>query len=256
MPAFNFIGFRTLFVKEIRRFSKVWLQTVLSPLVTTCLYFLVFGVALGSRLKTVEGVPYIQFVIPGLMTLAMVNAAFFNSSSSLFQSKINGTSVDLMVAPMGALEILFAYVGAAMLRAHIVGLLVYLVAYFFTSLIPVSWLWTLYFTLTVSACFSMVGILAAVFSVKFDHLAIIPNFILSPLTFLGGVFYSIRMLPEPWSQVSAANPILYMVGGLRASILGTTDVPLLPSALAVGGLLAFLLTVTSWVLARGVRLRF
>ena len=144
------IALKTLFLKEIRRFSKVWLQTVLSPLVTTSLYFLVFGVALGSRLREISGVPYIQFVVPGLVMMTMVRDAFLNTSSSLFQSKINGTITDILVAPIGAFEMLVAYVGAAMLRAFIVGTLVYVVALSFTFF-PLHHLgWTLFFAVFVT----------------------------------------------------------------------------------------------------------
>jgi len=186
------IVLKTLFIKEIRRFSKVWLQTVLSPLVTTSLYFLVFGVALGSRLREISGVPYIQFVVPGLVMMTMIRDSFLNTSSSLFQSKINGTITDILVAPIGAFEMLLAYVGAAMIRAIIVGTLVYLVALTFTWF-PLHHIgWTVFFTIFVTATLAMLGIVAALWAERFDHLAIFPNFVLLPLAFLGGVFYSIR----------------------------------------------------------------
>lgn len=251
----NRIGLRTLFMKEVRRFAKVWLQTVLSPLMTTTLYFLVFGVALGSRLKEVQGTPYIEYVIPGLIMLSMINAAFLNTSSSLFQSKVNGTHVDLLVAPLGALEIVLAYVGAAVLRAHIVGLLVWLVAVFFTGVRVHSLPLTLLFTVTVSATFALLGLAVAIWAEKFDHLAIFPNFVLTPLTFLGGVFYSITMLPSPWSTVSRANPILYTVNGLRHGILGVSDVSPAVSAAAVLLAMAAVAAVALLMLTRGYKLR-
>lgn len=249
------VALRTLFIKEVRRFSKVWMQTVFSPLVTTSLYFLVFGVALGSRLREVDGVPYIEFVVPGLMMLSMINNAFLNTASSLFQSKINGTLVDLLVAPIGAAEMLTAYVGAAVLRAGIVGVLVYLVAVAFTGFHVAHLGWTLFFAVVVSAAFAVLGLLTAVWAEKFDQLSVVPNFVLTPLTFLGGVFYSVQMLPPPWDTVSRCNPILYMVNGLRYGLLGISDVHVGWSALAVGGLLGGLV-LWAWVLfARGTRLR-
>jgi ABC-2 type transport system permease protein len=253
--ALDGIALRTLFLKEVRRFSKVWLQTVLSPLVTTSLYFLVFGVALGSRLRTVGEIPYVEFVVPGLMMLSMINAAFLNASSSLFQSKIHGTYVDLLIAPIGAAELILAYVGASVLRALGVGALVFSVAQLFTGMGIAHLGWTLFFSAAVSAAFALLGLLAAVYSEKFDHLAILPNFVLTPLTFLGGVFYSVDMLPEPWSTVSRLNPILYTVNGLRHGLLGVADVPVLPAGLAVLGLLAVLLVLAARVLGRGARLR-
>jgi ABC-2 type transport system permease protein len=249
------IALKTLFLKEVRRFSKVWLQTVLSPLVTTSLYFLVFGVALGSRLREISGVPYIQFVVPGLVMMTMVRDSFLNTSSSLFQSKINGTIIDILVAPIGTLEMLIAYVGAAMLRAMIVGLLVYLVALSFTWF-PLHHLgWTLFFTVFVTATLALLGIVAALWAQKFDHLAIFPNFVLLPLAFLGGVFYSIEMLPEPWNTISRLNPLLYMVNGLRYGFLGVADVS--PSASAGVVMISFfvILGVASAFLRSGYNLR-
>ncbi|UCH29745.1 MAG: ABC transporter permease [Myxococcales bacterium] len=249
------IALKTLFVKEVRRFSKVWLQTVLSPLVTTSLYFLVFGVALGSRLREISGVPYIQFVVPGLVMMTMVRDAFLNTSSSLFQSKINGTITDILVAPIGAFEMLVAYVGAAMLRAFIVGALVYVVALTFTFFPLYHLGWTLFFAVFVTATLALLGMIAALWAQKFDHLAIFPNFVLLPLAFLGGVFYSIDLLPEPWFTVSLFNPLLYMVNGLRYGFLGVADVSPEASAAVVLASFAVLLGVASALLRSGYNLR-
>jgi len=249
------IALKTLFLKEVRRFSKVWLQTVLSPLVTTSLYFLVFGVALGSRLREISGVPYIQFVVPGLVMMTMIRDSFLNTSSSLFQSKINGTITDILVAPIGALEMVLAYVGAAMIRAIIVGALVYLVALSFTWF-PLHHVgWTLFFTIFVTATLALLGMVAALWAEKFDHLAIFPNFVLLPLAFLGGVFYSIDLLPEPWNTVSRLNPLLYMVNGLRYGFLGVADVSPVTSAGVV--LVSFLVVLgtASALLRSGYNLR-
>jgi len=249
------IALKTLFLKEVRRFSKVWLQTVLSPLVTTSLYFLVFGVALGSRLREISGVPYIQFVVPGLVMMTMIRDSFLNTSSSLFQSKINGTITDILVAPIGAFEMVLAYVGAAMIRAIIVGTLVYLVALSFTWF-PLHHIgWTLFFGIFVPATLALLGMIAALWAQKFDHLAIFPNFVLLPLAFLGGVFYSIDLLPEPWNTVSRLNPLLYMVNGLRYGFLGVADVSPVTSAGVV--LVSFLMVLgaASALLRSGYNLR-
>jgi ABC-2 type transport system permease protein len=249
------VALRTLFLKEIRRFSKVWLQTVLSPLVTTSLYFLVFGVALGSRLREISGVPYIDFVVPGLVMMTMIRDSFLNTSSSLFQSKINGAIVDLLVAPIGAVEMLLAYVGAAMLRALIVGGLVYVVALTF-SWFPIHHLgWTVFFSLFVTASLALLGMIAALWADKFDHLAVFPNFVLLPLAFLGGVFYSVDLLPEPWQTVSRLNPLFYMINGLRYGFLGVSDVSPLGSAAVVLVSFAVLLGVTGALLRSGYNLR-
>ena len=246
---------RTLLLKECRRFGKVWMQTVFSPLVTTSLYFLVFGVALGSRLREIDGVPYIDFVVPGLVMLAIISNSFLNASSSLFQSKINGTIVDLLVAPIGAREMLMAYLGASLLRGLIVGSLVYLVAGIFGGFEMAHPGWVAFFACGVSLSFGCLGLISALWAEKFDHLSIVPNFVLTPLTFLGGVFYSVSMLPAPWDFVSRLNPILYMVNGLRYGLLGVTDVPVLHAAAFVGGLLVLLLFVAGTLLGRGWNLR-
>ncbi|MGB8222336.1 MAG: ABC transporter permease [Polyangiales bacterium] len=249
------IALRTLFMKEIRRFSKVWLQTVLSPLVTTSLYFLVFGVALGSRLREISGVPYIQFVVPGLVMMTMVRDSFLNTSSSLFQSKINGTIIDILIAPLGAFEILVAYVGAAMIRAIVVGVLVYLVALSFTWF-PIRHIgWTIFFSFFVTATLALLGLVAALWAEKFDHLAIFPNFVLLPLAFLGGVFYSIDLLPEPWNSISRFNPLLYMINGLRYGFLGVADVSPIASAIVVLVSFLVLLGVAGALLRSGYNLR-
>lgn len=251
----NLIGLRTLFQKEVRRFLKVWLQTVLSPLVTTSLYFLVFGVALGSRLREIDGVPYIQYVIPGLVMLAMINAAFLNCSSSFFQSKINGTLVDILVAPLGARELLLAYVSAALLRAVGVGALVYLVAVVFTGLELHNPLEVALFALLPSSAFAVLGLIVAIWAEKFDQLSVVPNFVLTPLIFLGGVFYSIEMLPPPWDTISRLNPILYMVSGLRHGMLGVADVQVSTSLVAVSGFLVLLVALAAAMIRSGYKLR-
>ncbi len=250
------VGLRTLFFKEVRRFTKVWLQTLLTPLLTTSLYFLVFGMALGSRLRQVHGVSYMQFVVPGLMMLSMIHNSFLNTASSLFQSRINGTIVDLLVAPLGTVEMLLAYVGAAMLRALLVGGLVYLVSCLFLGFaLPRHPGWTLYFALTVTATFALAGLLTALWAEKYDHLALVPNFFLVPMTFLGGVFYSVDMLPEPWRSVSRFNPVLYTIDGLRYGVIGVADGDVVRSALAVAVLLLVLTVWTAVLLSRGYKLR-
>lgn len=251
----NRVGTQTLLRKEVRRFSKVWLQTVLSPLVTTSLYFLVFGVALGARLDQIDGVRYIEYVIPGLVMLAMISNAFLNSSSSLFQSKVNGTSVDMMVAPLGPSEILFAYVSASVLRGHAVGLMVWLVATLFVGPHIAHPMWTLSFSFVVSVIFGAFGVTVATWAQKFDHLAVVPNFILTPLTFLGGVFYSVDMLPHPWSVVSRFNPVFYMVNGLRYGMLGISDVEPAISLGILLGIALLILALARQSIADGTRLR-
>ena len=251
----NAIGFRTLFTKETRRFLRVPGQTLAQPIVTTLLYFLVFGYALGGRVREVDGVPYGRFIIPGLMLLGLSQSAFLNTSSSMFIAKLQGTIVDLLVAPLGVADLLVAFTLAAVLRGVIVGGIVWVIAGLFTGFEVSHPLWVVVFGFVVAATFGLVGLVVAIWSEKFEQLNIVPTFIITPLTFLGGVFYSANMLPAPWSYVSRANPVLYMVEGLRYGIVGSaSSSPWLGLAITTGfGLVS--LAIAVWMLATGYRLR-
>lgn len=251
----NTLGAKTLLMKEVRRFLRVPGQTVLSPLISTTLYFVVFGYTLSGSQKLVHGVPYTHFIVPGLIFLGIANNAFLNSSSSLFITKIQGTIVDLLAAPLGPLEILFGFVTGAMVRGLMVGLLTWAVAAVFVGFELVHPVATIGFLLLVSFVFSMFGLLAAMWAEKFEQINFFPTFVMLPLTFLGGVFYSVDSLPEPWRTVSLFNPMVYMVEGLRYGMLGAGTM----SPALGGGILsafAFATLVLSWVLLkRGYKLR-
>lgn len=231
----NTIGMRTLLAKEIRRFLRVPVQTVLSPLVSTTLYFVVFGYSLGGRVHEVNGQPYLHFIVPGLVFLGIANNSFLNTSSSLFVTKIQGTLVDLLVAPLGVGELLVGYVGGGMTRGLTVGLLTWTVAALFTGQGFTSWLATAAFLLLVAYVFSVLGLLAAMWAEKFEQVNFFPTFVMLPLTFLGGVFYSVADLPEPWRTVSLFNPMVYMVEGLRYGMLGQSSLsPVLGGSILAG----------------------
>ncbi len=251
----NWLGLRTLLSKEVRRFLRVPGQTVLSPLISTSLYFVVFGVSLGGRMEQVTHQPYLPFIVPGLIFLGMANNAFLNSSSSLFIMKIQGTVVDILVAPLGPGEILLGFVGGAMVRGLIVGLLTWAVALLFTPLALAHALATVGFLVGTAYVFSVLGLIAAVWAEKFEQINFFPTFVMLPLTFLGGVFYSVKQLPQPWHTVSLFNPMVYMVEGLRYGMLGTSGFPPLlgGSLLAALALLATLVTYA--LLARGYKLK-
>ena len=251
----NTSGLKTLFSKEVRRFLRVPGQTVLSPLISTTLYFVVFGVSLGGRMEEATGQPYLPFIVPGLVFLGLANNAFLNTSSSLFIMKIQGTIVDLLVAPMGPGEMLFGFVGGGMVRGLAVGLLTWAVALVFAGFQLVHPLVTFAFLLGTAYVFSVLGLVAAVWAEKFEQINFFPTFVMLPLTFLGGVFYSINRLPEPWRTISHFNPMVYMVEGLRYGMLGTSALP--PG---VGGLMLALLALGSTavaftLLARGYKLK-
>jgi ABC-2 type transport system permease protein len=249
------IGFRTLMWKEIRRFLRVPGQTLAQPVVMTSLYFLVFGFALGGRVRELDGVPYAQFIVPGLIMLGVIQNAFLNTSSSMFILKVQGTIVDLLVAPLSSAEILGAFVLGGMARGLLVGAIVWGVSGVFVGFSVVHPLWTLLFAVLVAAIFSLLGLIVAIWSEKFEHLNIVPTFILTPLTFLGGVFYSVSMLPAPWSTITRVNPILYMVEGLRYGLLGVSGTPPLLGLALCAGLTIVCFVLSYWMLATGYRLR-
>ena len=245
----NLIGARTLLAKEVRRFLRVPGQTILQPLVSTSLYFVVFGYTLGGRQASVEGVPYIEYIVPGLVFLGVANNAFLNASSSFFIGKIQGTIVDLLVAPLGPLELLFGFITGAMARGLLVGLLTWAVALAFTHLHLASIVETAFFLAMPAYVFSVLGLLTGMWAEKFEQVNFFPTFLMLPMTFLGGVFYSVRALPEPFRTVSFLNPVVPMVEGLRGGMLGVDG----GASLFGAGLLTLLAlgsTAAAWVLLR------
>jgi ABC-2 type transport system permease protein len=245
----NTLGMKTLLAKEVRRFLRVPGQTVLSPLISTSLYFVVFGYSLSGRVHEVDGHPYLPFIVPGLVFLGIANNAFLNSSSSLFITKIQGTVVDLLAAPLGPAELLFGFIGGGMVRGLMVGLLTWAVAALFTGVSLEHAPAVLFFLLLSSYVFSMLGLLAALWAEKFEQVNFFPTFVMLPLTFLGGVFYSVKTLPQPWASLSLFNPVVYMVDGLRYGMLGRSAF----SPVLGGGILfalALAATAVAWALLR------
>jgi ABC-2 type transport system permease protein len=251
----NWIGLRTLFSKETRRFLRVPGQTLAQPVITTALYFLVFGFALGGRVREVDGVSYVRFIVPGLVMLSLIQNSFLNTASSMFIAKMQGTIIDLLVAPLSVAELMIAFTLSAVLRGVMVGSLVWLVAAVFTGFSVAHPLWVALFAVLVSLTFGLLGLAIAIWSDKFEQLNLIPTFVITPLTFLGGVFYSARMLPEPWAAITRVNPVLYMVEGLRYGLLDLAG----PSPwLGLGitsGMAALAAAVVWWMLASGYKLR-
>ncbi|MGC3997660.1 MAG: ABC transporter permease [Anaeromyxobacter sp.] len=235
------LGLSTLFVKEVRRFMRVPGQTLLSPIVTTTLYFLVFGWSLGSRLREVDGVPYAHFIVPGLVTLGVITNAYLNTASSLFVMKIQGTILDLLVSPLSHGEVLAGFLGAGVLRGLLVGGVMWAVAGCFTSFHLAHPLLALALLVLAAVAFSAFGFVTAVWARTFEQVNFFPTFLITPLTFLGGVFYSVAMLPEGLRPIIYWNPVFYMVDGVRFGVLGISDgVPWVGAALllvlAVGAL--------------------
>ncbi len=216
-------GLRTLLDKEVRRFLRVPGQTVLSPLITTTLYFVVFGFSLGSRLREVEGVPYARFIVPGLVTLGVISNAFLNTASSMFVMKLQGTIVDLLVSPLAYGEILAGFVGAAVVRGLLVGAVMWAVAGVFTGFELAHPFFALAMLILVATSFAALGFVTSIWASSFEQMNFFPTFVITPLTFLGGVFYSARMLPPVVRHLTLANPLFYMVDGVRYGMLGLSD---------------------------------
>ncbi len=243
------IGFYTLFNKEVQRFWKVSLQTILAPMLTTLLYLLIFSHVLEEHVQIYPGVPYTVFLIPGLVMMAVLQNAFANSSSSLIQSRVTGNIVFVLLSPLSYREVFLAYVLAAVVRAAVVGTGVYLVTWCFFDVPLRSLSWVFLFAVLGSAFLGTLGIIAGIWAEKFDQLAAFQNFIILPLTFLSGVFYSIHSLPPFWQGLSQFNPFFYMIDGFRYGFFGVSDVsPYLSFGIVVTCFMA-----VSWLTLRMLR---
>ena len=248
-------GFLTLLYKELLRFWKVGFQTVFAPMLSTLLYLLIFSHALEEHVQAYPGVPYTVFLIPGLVIMAMLQNAFANSSSSLIQSKVSGNLIFILLSPLSYQEIFMAYVLASVARGLAVGLGVYLVTLVFFELPLYSFLWVFTFALMGTALLGALGIIAGIWAEKFDQLAAFQNFVILPLTFLSGVFYTIHSLPPFWQGLSHLNPFFYMIDGFRYGFFHTSDV----SPYISLGILATCFLAVSWLtlqmLKKGYKIR-
>jgi ABC-2 type transport system permease protein len=248
--------FTTLCYKELLRFYKVSIQTVAAPVLTTLLYLVIFGHALEGRLEVYRGLRYTAFLVPGLVMMGVLQNAFANSSSSLIQSKITGNIVFVLLAPVSYVEFFAAYVVASIVRGLMVGLCVLAVTLFFVDLPMHAPFWALAFALLGAALLGTLGLVAAVISDKIDQVAAFQNFVVVPLTFLSGVFYSIHTLPPVWQRLSHANPFFYMVDGFRYGFFGASDFPPAASLAIVFASLLAVSSATLWLLRSGYKLRY
>ncbi|WP_293370263.1 ABC transporter permease [Nevskia sp.] len=252
----NQLGFYTLLKKEVMRFWSVLGQTVTAPVLTALLYLLVFAQALQGRVVSgYDGISYTQFLLPGLVMMTVLQNAFSNTSSSLAQSKVNGNIVFVLMAPIGHWEIFFAYVGAALVRALLVALAMLAVAGPMVGLPIAHPLALLAMFLLAGSALAVLGIIAGIVSTKFDHLAAFSNFIITPLSFLSGVFYSVHSLPEPWFTASHLNPFFYMIDGFRYGFFGHADVSIWLSLGWTFGFFVLMASICMWMLVTGYKLR-
>lgn len=221
----HWVAFKTLLTREIRRFIRIWPQTLLPPAITMTLYFIIFGNLIGSRIGEMGGFNYMEYIVPGIIMMAVINNAYANVASSFFSAKFQNHIEELIVAPVPNYLILAGYVAGGTARGLCVGLIVTIVSLFFTQLPIQHLLITISIVFLSAVLFALGGFINAIYANSFDEISIIPTFILTPLTYLGGVFYSISLLPEFWQNVSLLNPILYMVNAFRYGMLGVSDIP-------------------------------
>jgi ABC-2 type transport system permease protein len=251
----NAIALYTITRREVRRMLRIWTQTLIPPAITMTLYFVIFGTLIGRRIGPMHGFSYMQYIVPGLVMMSVITNSYGNITSSFFGSKFGRYVEELLASPMPSWVVLSGYVAGAVLRGLLVGAIVLGIALFFTSLRLAHPLVAVTTVLLGSSIFSLAGFINAMFAKKFDDIAIVPTFVLTPLTYLGGVFYSVNMLGEPWHSVSLVNPILYMVNAFRYGVLGVSDVSLGIAYLVMCAFATVLGAIALALLHRGVGLR-
>ena len=220
------IAFRTILIKEIRRFTRIWVQTLVPPMITTALYFLIFGALIGSQLSPIDGFGYMDYIVPGLILMSIITNSYANVVASFYGSKFGRYVEELLVSPIPHSLIIIGYVAGGVARGLIVGAMVTLIAMLFTDLQVHNLAVAIGMVLLTSILFSLGGFINAIYANSFDDISIIPTFVLTPLTYLGGVFYSVDMLSGFWQTLSLINPVLYMINGFRYGLLGVSDVSL------------------------------
>jgi ABC-2 type transport system permease protein len=251
----HWVAFGTIVRREVTRILRIWAQTLVPPAITMTLYFLIFGGLIGSRVGEMDGIRYMDFIVPGLVMMSVIQNSYGNISSSFFGAKFGRHVEELLVSPMPNIVILGGYVAGAVLRGLLVGVIVLAIAMLFTRVSIPHPLVTLTTVILGATIFSLAGFVNAVYAKKFDDIAIVPTFILTPLTYLGGVFYSVKLLPGWAETLTHLNPIFYMVNAFRYGLLGVSDVPLWVAYALMLGFVAALSAIGLWLLQKGVGLR-
>jgi ABC-2 type transport system permease protein len=251
----KYIAFKTIVIKEVLRFSRIWIQTILPPMITTALYFVIFGSLIGSQIGDMDGFRYMDYIVPGLIMMAVITNSYSNVVSSFFSSKFQHNIEEMLVTPIPNYLILLGYISGGVARGIIVGIAVTLVSLFFSDLHIYSFFITCSIVLLTSILFALAGFVNGVFARSFDDISIVPTFVLTPLTYLGGIFYSIKMLPDFWQDISQANPILYMINAFRYGFLGITDISLVASYTITIGFIVTLYVFCLYLMNRGVGIR-
>ena len=251
----NFTAYKTIVIKEILRFSRIWLQTIIPPAITMGLYFVIFGQLIGSQLSNIDGYTYMEYIVPGLIIMSIISNSYSNVVSSFYGTKFHHHIEELLVSPIANITIIAGYVSGGIARGLIVGIIVTLVSMFFTQISVASYITTIIVALLTATLFSLAGLINAIFANSFDDISIVPTFILTPLTYLGGVFYSIEMLPEFWHNISLFNPVLYMVNGFRMGMLGVSDASLSTAIMIIIGFIILLTSICLWLLSTGIGIK-
>jgi ABC-2 type transport system permease protein len=249
------IALKSILHKEVHRFMRIWVQTLVPPAITISLYFVIFGELIGSRIGQMGGFDYMSFIVPGLIMMSVITNSYSNVASSFFSAKWQRNVEEMLVAPVPNWVIVAGYVGGGMCRGILVGCIVTLISLLFTE-IQIHNIWIIIVTVALtSATFALGGLINAIFAGSFDDISIIPTFILTPLTYLGGVFYSITLLPDFWQGVSQVNPIVYMVNAFRYGFLGISDVSLVAAFSVLAGFIITLFVIAMTLITKGIGLR-
>ena len=251
----NAVAVMTLVRKEVVRVLRIWVQTIVPPAITMTLYFIIFGNLIGKRIGTMDGFDYMSYIAPGLIMMSVITSSYGNVVSSFFGAKFGRHIEEMLVSPMSNAAIVIGHVSGGLIRGLIIGMLVTVVALFFTKLDVQHPLITISVVVLSSIVFALAGFINAIFAKKFDDISIVPTFIITPLTYLGGVFYSINLLDEPWQSISKANPILYMVNAFRHGILGRSDIDISHAYMMLIVFMVVLFTICVTLMNRGVGIR-
>lgn len=251
----NWHSARAIYHHEMARFFRTIWQSLASPVLSTVLYFVVFGAAIGGRIQAVEGIPYGAFIVPGLMMLTVLQQSVSNASFGIYFPKFSGTIYEYLVAPTGWIEVALGFVGAAATKAVLIALIILLTSFFFVGVHIAHPVWMLVFLVLTAIAFSLLGFIIGLWAKNFEQLQVVPLMVITPLVFLGGAFYSASMLPAPWDQIARLNPVLHLISGFRWSFFGLADVPVGLSLAAVVGMIALLMVAIRWIFLTGWRLR-
>jgi len=251
----HYIALQTILFKETLRFLRIWIQTLLPPAITTALYFIIFGQLIGAQLGPVDGVSYTQYIAPGLIMMAVITNAYSNVMSSFFSAKFQRHIEEMLVSPLPNAIIVLGFVGGGVMRGLAVGLVVTGISLFFADLHWQHPGLTLAVIVLTSVLFALAGLINGIFAKSFDDISLIPTFVLTPLTYLGGIFYSVKMLPPFWQTASLFNPILYMINAFRFGILGLSDIDIYLAFALILLFIVALFTYSLWLLYRGVGVR-